>query len=113
MPLKVVRRKSTGALTISGTVAGQRVQRRAQSDSQKLAEEEATVLEAEILRTKWYGERRGSRSFARAAQSYLDAALKATSPESRKKKRLLSKQKSSEPTGSENVVVLDRSPKPR
>lgn len=71
MPLNVVRRGSTGALTISGTVAGQRVQRRAQSDSQKLAEEEAAALETQILRTEWHGERRGSRSFAAAVNSYL------------------------------------------
>jgi hypothetical protein len=37
MPLTVTRRKSSGALTISGTVAGQRVRRRAQSDHPKLA----------------------------------------------------------------------------
>jgi hypothetical protein len=29
MPLTITRRKSTGALTISGTIAGQRIQRRA------------------------------------------------------------------------------------
>ena len=73
MPLKVVRRGSTGALTISGTVAGQRVQRRAQSNSPKLAEEEAAALEAEILRTDWHGERLGARSFAAAVTSYIKA----------------------------------------
>jgi integrase len=74
MPLKVTRRKSTGALTISGTVAGQRIQRRAQSNIQKLAEEEAAALEAELLRTEWHGARRGARSFDEAIDSYLDAA---------------------------------------
>jgi hypothetical protein len=54
MPLTVVRRKSTGALTISGIVAGRRVQRRAQSDDPKLAREEAAALEAEILRVIRY-----------------------------------------------------------
>jgi len=74
MPLTVIRRKSTGALTISGTVAGTRVRRRAQSDDLKLAIEEAAALEAEILRTAWHGQRRGSRTFATAALSYLEAA---------------------------------------
>jgi integrase len=74
MPLKVTRRKSTGALTISGTVAGQRVQRRAQSDRVALADEEAAALEAELLRTEWHGERRGVRTFAEAVVSYLEAA---------------------------------------
>jgi integrase len=73
MPLKVTRRKSTGALTIPGTVAGQRVQRRAQSDIQRTAEEEAAALEIEILRAEWHGERRGARSFAEAVHSYLEA----------------------------------------
>jgi len=52
MPLTVVRRKSSGALTITGTVAGTRIRRRAQSDSLALAREEAAALEAEILRTE-------------------------------------------------------------
>ena len=73
MPLTVTRRKSTGAITISGTVAGQRVRRRAQSDDPKLATEEAAALEADILRTAWHGERRGSRTFAEAALSYIEA----------------------------------------
>ena len=33
MPLTVVRRKSTGALTITGTAAGQRIQRRAEGNA--------------------------------------------------------------------------------
>ena len=74
MPLTVGRRKSTGALTIVGTVAGTRIRRRAQSDDPKLAAEEAAALEADILRTAWHGERRGSRSFAEAALSYIEAA---------------------------------------
>jgi integrase len=74
MPLTVLRRKSTGALTISGTVAGVRIQRRAQSNDPKLAREEAAALEAQILRTEWHGERRGSRSFDEALVSYLEAA---------------------------------------
>jgi integrase len=74
MPLTVTRRKSRGnALTISGTVAGIRVQRRAATDDLTLAQEEAAALEAEILRTAWHGERRGSRSFDEALISYLEA----------------------------------------
>lgn len=74
MPLRVTRRKSTGALTISGTVAGQRVRRRAQTDDPRIAREEAAALEAEILRTAWHGERRSVRTFGQAAQSYLRSA---------------------------------------
>jgi len=74
MPLTVTRRKSSGALTITGTVAGQRIRRRAQSDELTLAREEAAALEADLLRTEWHGERRGVRSFAEAALSYLEAA---------------------------------------
>src|SRR5215831_1195103 len=74
MPLTVVRRKSTGALTITATVAGTRVRRRAQSDDPKLAAEEAATIETDLLRTAWHGERRGSRTFAEAALSYIEAS---------------------------------------
>lgn len=74
MPLKVSRRTSTGALTISGTVAGQRVRRRAQSDDLRLAREEAATIEARILRAEWHGERRADRTFGEALLSYLQAA---------------------------------------
>ena len=73
MPLTVTRRKSTGALTISGTIAGRRIQRRASSNNLTLAREEAVALEAEILRSAWHGERRGSRTFDDALVSYLEA----------------------------------------
>ena len=73
MPLTVTRRKSTGALTISGRVAGQRVQRRGQSDDPKLAQEEAAALEAEILRAAWHGERRDNFTLGVALRSYLEA----------------------------------------
>lgn len=78
MPIKVIPRKSTGALTISGTVrlkdgSSVRVQRRARSDNVALAEEERAALEANILRTDWHGERRGHRSFDEAIVSYLKA----------------------------------------
>ena len=73
MPLKITRRPDTGALTISGTVAGQRVRRRAQSNSLALAREEAAALEIAVLRSEWHGERRDARSFAEAALSHLEA----------------------------------------
>lgn len=73
MPLTIARRKSTAALTITGIVAGQRIRRRAASDDIGLAREEAAALEAEILRTKWHGARRGARTFAQAALSYIEA----------------------------------------
>ncbi len=74
MPLRITRRPSTGSLTIVGTVSGQRIRRRAQSDDPRLAREEAAALEAEILRSAWHGERRGARSFAEAVISYLEAS---------------------------------------
>src|SRR5215471_16333463 len=83
MPLRIVRRKSTGALTITGTVGGQRVQRRAASDDPKLALEEAAILEAKLLRQEWHGERKGQRSFAEAALSYLEAAPRSESTKAR------------------------------
>ncbi len=75
--LRVIRRKDTGALTIVGTVAGQRIRRRAQSNDRRLAEEEAAAIEAEILRTAWHGERRGARSFSEAVISYIEAQPRA------------------------------------
>jgi integrase len=71
--LRVVIRPDTGSLTIVGTVNGQRIRRRAQGSSPKLAREEAAALEIELLRTGWHGQRRGARSFAEAALSYLEA----------------------------------------
>jgi hypothetical protein len=70
----IARANRGGAMTITGTVAGQRIRRRAQSDDPRLAREEAAALEAELLRTQWHGERRGTRSFAAAVTSYVEAA---------------------------------------
>jgi integrase len=81
--LRVVVRKSSGALTIVGTVNGLRIRRRAQSDRPALAAEEAAVLEAQLLRTEWHGERRGSRSFSEAVLSYLEAAPRAPGDQDR------------------------------
>ena len=77
MALRIIRRKDTGSLTITGTVAGQRIRLRAQSDSLPLAREEAAALEAQILRTAWHGERRDARSFAEAVISYIDTTPRA------------------------------------
>lgn len=74
MPLKVTRRKSTGALTISGTVAGVVFRRRASTNDPRLAREEAAIIEAKLLRAEWHGERTVDRMFSEALQSYLDAA---------------------------------------
>lgn len=78
MPLKVKRRKDTGALTISGTVrlpdgSRRRIRARAASDDRRLADEEARTLEARILRDAWHGERRGTRSFGEAVIAYLES----------------------------------------
>ena len=89
MPLKVTRRASNGALTITGTVAGTRIRRRAQSDDPKLAAEEAATIEADLLRAAWHGERRGARSFAEAVTSYLEAAPRTESTKARVRRLLL------------------------
>ncbi len=83
MPLKVVRRKDTGTLQISGIVAGRRIRKGPASADLKLAKEEAAKLEAEILRTAWHGERRGARSFAEAVEAYLDSAPRSSSTQQR------------------------------
>lgn len=78
MPLKVIRRPDTGALTISGTVhlpdgSKLRVRQRAQSDRKHVAEEEAAALEARLLREAFHGKKPGGRYFAAAVTSYLKA----------------------------------------
>ena len=89
MPLTVVRRKSTGALTITGTVAGTRVRRRAQSDDPKLAAEEAATIETDLLRTAWHGERHGSRTFAEAALSSIEAEPRSANTKARVRRLLV------------------------
>lgn len=71
--LRVIARKDTGSLTIVGTVNGQRIRKRAETNDRKLADEEASAIEAEILRTAWHGERRGTRTFGEAVISYIEA----------------------------------------
>lgn len=78
MPLKIVRRKDTGALTIIGTVklpdgSRQRIRARAQSDELRIAREEAAALEARLLRDAWHGKRRGVRSVGEAVIAYLQS----------------------------------------
>src|SRR6516165_682935 len=73
MALKVVRRKSTGAWTISGSVAGIRIQKRASTNNRRLAQEEAAALEARILREQWHGPKPGSRTIGEAMLSYAEA----------------------------------------
>lgn len=75
--LRVIRRQDTGSLTIVGSVAGQRIRKRATSNDRRLAEEEAAAIEAAILRAAWHGERRGSRSFGEAVISYIDSQPRA------------------------------------
>jgi integrase len=79
MPLHIVKRADRkNALTIIGTIrlgSGQRIRIRqsAQSNDPKLAAEEAAILETQLLRSDWHGERRGHRSFAEAVNAYLEA----------------------------------------
>src|SRR5262245_29673294 len=74
MPLRVTRRTGRGdALTIDGRVNGRRIQRRASTDNFALALEEATVLEAKLLRESWHGPRQGQKTLSEAVISYLDA----------------------------------------
>lgn len=88
MPLKIVRRKDTGTLQISGIVrlpdgARINVRQRAASDRIELAREEAAALEARILRDAYHGQRRGARSFAEAVGSYLNAEDRAAGDQRR------------------------------
>jgi len=92
MPLAVIKRKSTGALTISGTIAGRRIQTTAasnrlagvsQAKRRALAEEEAANLADRLLHDGWHGERRGVRSFDEAIISYLEAQTRSDSEKRR------------------------------
>ena len=79
MPLKVIRRRDTGGtLWITGTVrpagaqTGVRIRRRAGSDREDAAREEAAALEASILREAWHGPRAAVCGFAVAVRSYIE-----------------------------------------
>ena len=84
MPLKIRRRRDTGALEIYGTVraagekTGVRVRERAGSDDPATAREEAVLREREILRTFHLGQRPDVRSFAEAYRSYLTFQTRST-----------------------------------
>jgi len=84
-----VRRKDRGgALTIVGTVTTHdgrsiRIQRRAASNDPKLVAEEALVIEGQILREAWHGERSGARSFASAVVAYVEATPRSDSTKRR------------------------------
>lgn len=87
--LRIERRPDTGALTIVGTVAGERVRKRAQSDNYNLAQEEAAAIETELLRAEWHGPRRGTRPFAEAVTSYLQTLPRSDSTMARLNRILL------------------------
>lgn len=74
MPLKVSKRVwATGsAYVITGTLGGQRLRRRAQSNRLADARAEASAIEAAYARECWLGQRPQSRSFGEAVLSYLD-----------------------------------------
>jgi integrase len=77
--LKVTSRKDRpGTLQIVGTIdlsdgTKIRIRQTADSPDRKIAEEQAATLHAKILRDSYHGKRPGSRSFAEAVASYLDA----------------------------------------
>jgi len=90
VPLKVLSRpdRPGGRPQISGIVIlpnGERVQvrRSASSNSLRLAREEAATIEADLLRTAWHGERRGSRLYAEAVDEFLKAAPRAAGDQAR------------------------------
>src|SRR5436305_12125892 len=85
--LRVIRRKDTDTLQIVGSVGGMRIRRAAGTANKKLAKEAATALEADILRTSWHGERKGSRTFGEAVISYARAQERRT-PELKRLERL-------------------------
>ena len=71
MPLKVKRRKDTGALIFSGTVAGRRIRESAGTDVRKTAEGLCALREAELLRGHFLGERATRVAFEQAVLAYL------------------------------------------
>jgi hypothetical protein len=83
--LRVMVHRDTGALTIVGRVAGQRIRKRAQSQQPQLAHDEAVILEATLLRSQW--EREHSMSPADA----FAGVLKATDPALRARRTAPSK----------------------
>lgn len=82
--LRVVVRKDTGALTIVGTINGQRVRERAETNSRATAEKLAVLRAREIIDRQYLGEKPGSRSLQEAIKLYIE-----TSPRSPQILRLL------------------------
>ena len=87
MPLRVIRRPDTGTVWIIGTVTpagakrGLRIRRRAGTNDERLAREEAAGLEAQVLRDFHLGARPAVRGWGEAALSYLDHAERSTRTE--------------------------------
>jgi integrase len=88
MPIRIYRRKGSPYYQIDVTVDGQRVRTSAQTADRGLAREKAATLEAELFRSAWHGERRGTRSFAQAVISYLKAAPRSANQQARIKRLL-------------------------
>jgi integrase len=89
MPIRIYRRKGSPHLQIDVTVAGQRIRSSAQTANRALAREKAATIEAELFRAAWHGERRGTRSFAEAVESYLAAVPRSANHEDRINRLLL------------------------
>lgn len=77
MPLYVARRPGhdgwwiTGTVTPAGAKQGVRIRRRAGSDTERLAREEAASLEANTLRDFHLGKRPDARTWAQAVTAYM------------------------------------------
>lgn len=77
MPLKLTRRPGRAGLWITGTVTpagsqtGVRVRRRAGSDDPRIAREEVSAIEREIIRTAHLGERPAARGWGEAVAAYI------------------------------------------
>jgi integrase len=89
MPIRIYRRKGSPYLQIDVTVTGQRIRTSAQTANRALAREKAATIEAELFRTAWHGERRGTRSFAEAVVSYLKAAPRSANHQARIERLML------------------------
>lgn len=77
MPLKLSRRPGhpglwiTGTITPAGAPRGVRIRRRAGSDDPRIAREEVSALEREVIRTAHLGERPASRGWGEAVAAYI------------------------------------------
>lgn len=74
MPLRVARRRDTGALIFTGTVAGRRIRESAGTDNPKLAKELCAARETEILRGALLGQKVTRVTFPIAVEAYLRSA---------------------------------------